>query len=65
MARKPRLGSGERFKEVEKEAAEHGAKNPRAVAAAVGMRKYGKRKMRELAKRGKRRAVRRHHSRHL
>jgi hypothetical protein len=65
MTRKPKLGSGERFREVEEEAAEHGAENPRAVAAAVGIRKYGKRKMRELAKRGKRRAARRHHSRSL
>jgi len=60
-----RLGSGERFREVEREAAKHGAKDPRAVAAAVGIRKYGKRKMQELARRGKRRAARRRHHREL
>jgi hypothetical protein len=60
-----KLGSGKRFREVEREAAEHGAKDPRAVAAAVGIRKYGKRKMQELARRGKRRAARRRHHREL
>jgi hypothetical protein len=53
--KKPKLGSGKRFKELEKKVAAHGAKNPRAVAAAIGIRKYGKRKMHELAMKGKKR----------
>lgn len=51
---KAKLGSGERFKAVEKAAAASGARNPAAVAAAAGIRKYGKKKMAELAQQGKR-----------
>lgn len=50
---KPKLGSGERFKEVEASAAKGGAKNPAAVAAAAGIKKYGKAKMETMAKKGK------------
>lgn len=50
---KAKLGSGARFKAVEKSAAKSGAKNPAAVAAAVGMKKYGKAKMMNMAKAGK------------
>jgi hypothetical protein len=53
--KKPKLGSGERFKEVEKKAAASGARNPKAVAAAAGMKKYGKEKMEEMARKGKER----------
>jgi len=53
--KKPKLGSGKRFKELEKKVAAHGAKNPRAVAAAIGIRKYGEKKMHELAMKGKKR----------
>jgi hypothetical protein len=38
----PKLGSGKRFKAVEASAAKGGARNPAAVAAAVGRKKYGK-----------------------
>jgi hypothetical protein len=50
---KAKLGSGARFKQVEASAAKSGAKDPAAVAAAVGMKKYGKAKMEALAKAGK------------
>lgn len=50
---KAKLGSGKRFKEVEKHAAESGARNPAAVAAAAGMKKYGKKEMEHLAHEGK------------
>jgi len=50
---KAKLGSGARFKAVEKSAEKSGAKNPEAVAAAVGMKKYGKAKMEKLAVKGK------------
>lgn len=48
-----KLGDGSRFRKVEEEAAESGASNPAAVAASVGMKKYGKEKMEKMAKAGK------------
>jgi hypothetical protein len=51
---KAKLGSGARFKAVEKEAAKGGAKNPAAVAAVAGRKKYGEKKMTKLAVKGKR-----------
>lgn len=41
------------FKAVEESAAKSGAKDPAAVAAAAGMKKYGKKKMEEAAHSGK------------
>lgn len=46
---KARLGSGARFKAVEKAAAASWAKNPSAVAAKVWIKEYGKKKMTKLA----------------
>jgi hypothetical protein len=54
MAKKAKLGSGARFKAVAKAAAKSGAKDPNAVAAMVGMKKYGKAKMQQMAKAGRR-----------
>lgn len=51
--KKPKLGSGMRFKEIEKKAAKAGAENPAAVAASAGMAKYGKNKMEKMAHAGK------------
>lgn len=53
MAKKPKLGSGARFKAVEQAAAKSGASNPAAVAASIGMKKYGKTKMAKMAQAGK------------
>lgn len=50
---KPKLGSGARFKAVEKSAAKSGARDPAAVAAAAGMKKYGKGRMEAMAAKGK------------
>ncbi len=50
---KPALGSGARFKAVERSAAKSGASNPAAVAAAVGIKKYGVKKMESMAQAGK------------
>lgn len=50
---KAKLGSGARFKAVEKKAAASGAENPAAVAAAAGIKKYGAAKMGKMAKAGK------------
>lgn len=54
---KPKLGSGARFKAVEASARKSGAKNPAAVAAAVGRKKYGQKKMTQLSKAGKARTA--------
>jgi len=51
--KKPKLGSGARFKAIEKKAAASGAANPAAVAAAAGIKKYGVKKMEKMAKAGK------------
>ena len=47
------LGQGGRFAAVEAAAAKSGAANPAAVAAAAGMKKYGKAKMQAMAKAGR------------
>ena len=53
MSKQPKLGSGERFKAIEKKAAASGARDPAAVAAAAGIKKYGEAKMTKLAQAGK------------
>lgn len=50
VAKRSKLGSGARFKAVAAAAKASGARNPNAVAAAVGRRKYGKKKMTSLSK---------------
>ena len=50
---KAKLGSGTRFKKIEEEAKKSGAKNPAAVAAAAGIKKYGVKKMEKMAQAGK------------
>ncbi len=54
--RKPKLGSGKRFKAVEKAAAKSGARDPAAVAAAAGRAAHGQRAMTRYSKMGKARA---------
>lgn len=49
------LGSGRRFKALTEKLRARGAKNPRALAAWIGRKKYGVRKMAELAAAGRRR----------
>jgi hypothetical protein len=51
---KPKLGSGARFKKLSKEIGKSGkVKDPDAVAAAVGRKKYGKKRFQKLAAKGK------------
>lgn len=52
---KPALGSGARFKAIERSAKKSGADNPAAVAAAAGIAKHGKQKMAKMATAGRRR----------
>ena len=46
-------GEGSRFEAVKKSAAAGGARNPGAVAAAIGRKKYGKARFQKMAQRGK------------
>lgn len=56
--RKPKVGTGKRFKAAEASARKSGARNPAAVAAAAGRKKYGKKRMAQLAAAGRRRKAR-------
>ncbi len=40
--KKPKLGTGKRFAQLESKLAAKGAKNPAALAAYIGRKKYGK-----------------------
>lgn len=51
-----KFGGGGRFAAIEKAAAKSGAKNPAAVAAAAGIKKYGQKKMTAMATAGRKRA---------
>ena len=55
MTRKPKLGSGKRFAAIEEKARAAGYDNPAAVAASVGIKKYGVKKMTKLAQAAKKR----------
>lgn len=55
--KKPPLGSGARFKAVEESARKSGAADPKAVAASVGMKKYGKGAMQKMAAAGRKNAA--------
>lgn len=48
-----KLGSGARFKKLEGELEAKGAKNPAALAASIGRKKFGKKKMAKMAVEGK------------
>ena len=53
--RKPKLGSGKRFSQLSAELAKKpGVNNPKALAAAIGRKKYGAAKMASLAAKGRR-----------
>ena len=52
--RKPKLGSGARFKKLTKSLKKGGARNPKSLAAWIGRKKYGKKKFQKLAAKGRR-----------
>ena len=55
MAKKPKLGSGQRFKELEgKLANQKGVTDPGALAASIGRKKFGATKMGAMAAKGRR-----------
>tara|TARA_A100000172_G_scaffold20591_1_gene11706 strand:- start:4333 stop:4512 length:180 start_codon:yes stop_codon:yes gene_type:complete len=53
--KKPKLGSGVRFKNLTTKLKKSGVKNPKALAASIGRKKYGKKKMSVMAAKGKKR----------
>ena len=55
--RKPKLGTGKRFKALTSKLSKKGAKNPKALAAWIGRKKYGKKKMAKMAAKGRKRKV--------
>jgi hypothetical protein len=50
LAAAPKLGTGTRFKKLESSLKKKGAKNPGALAAWIGRKKFGKKKFAQLAK---------------
>ena len=51
------LGGGGRFAALAAKAKKSGSRNPRAVAAAVGRKKYGKARFQAMAAAGRKRAA--------
>lgn len=49
-------GGGGRFQKLSKELANKGADDPKALAASIGRKKYGKKKFQQMAAKGKKRA---------
>ena len=59
MKKSMKLGGGGRFAKLTKQIAARGnVSNPKAVAAAIGRKKYGATKMAKMAATGRRRASR-------
>jgi hypothetical protein len=57
MAKSMKLGGGGRFQALVRDlSAEHGIQDPKALAAAIGRKKYGKAKFQKLAVAGRKRA---------
>lgn len=50
---KAKLGSGVRFKKLANKMAREGVEDPDAVAASIGRKKYGNKKMQTMAEKGK------------
>ena len=53
--KKPNLGSGKRFKQLSSKLKKKGAKDPKALAAWIGRKKYGPKKFAKLSAKGKKR----------
>ena len=54
-----RLGGGGRFAKLKKKLGGKGVKNPAALAAHIGRKKYGKKKMAKMSATGRKRKKRR------
>lgn len=57
MAKSMKLGGGGRFAALKAKLASQGAANPSALAAYIGRKKYGKKKMASMASKGKKRSL--------
>jgi len=57
MAKKPKLGTGKRFAQLVEKLEKKGVKNPEALAAWIGRKKYGKKRFQKLAAKGKKKAL--------
>ncbi len=57
-SKKPKLGSGARFRKLEGQLSAKGASNPAALAAWIGRKKYGPKKFGGLSKGGRKRGRR-------
>jgi len=57
MKKKPKLGTGKRFKALTDKIKKSGKseKAAKAIAASIGLKKYGKKKMAKMAAAGKKR----------
>lgn len=53
--KRPRLGTGARFRSLAKQLRKKGARSPKALAAWIGRKKYGARRMAKMAAAGRRR----------
>lgn len=54
MSKQPKIGSGKRFANLTKSIAKNSdIENPAAVAASIGRKKYGAKKMAKMAAAGK------------
>ena len=53
--RKAKLGTGRRFKSLTGKLRRKGARNPKALAAWIGRKKYGKRRYGKMSARGRKR----------
>jgi hypothetical protein len=49
-------GGGGRFQKLKKELGKKGVKDPGALAASIGRKKYGKEKFQQMAAKGRKRA---------
>jgi len=49
----PKLGSGKRFAKLAAKLGKNGAKDPDALAAYIGRKKYGKKRFGKLSEKGK------------
>lgn len=53
--KKPKLGTGKRFASLEGKLKRKGVKDPGALAASIGRKKFGSKKMAAMAAKGKKR----------
>lgn len=51
-----KVGGGGRYQKLVKKLKEEGASDPKALAAHIGRKKYGKKKFQQMAAKGRKRA---------